>query len=168
MIVVFTGEGKGKTSAALGIALRASGWHKKTAIVQFIKGNKEIGEWKAISENEYIDIFQFLEDKKHYIAEPDRNHHKSIPEIIIKINKIIESASYDIIVLDEVNNAIFYGLVGVGEIIKILRGSPSIDFILTGRNAAPEIIEIADMVTEMNKIKHPFDKKISAKKGIDY
>lgn len=168
MILVFTGDGKGKTSAALGVALRSSGWGNRVAIIQFIKGNKKIGEWQAIQNIKNIEIFQFLDDSKLYIGRPEEKHRETIADILAKIQDIAESNKYQLIILDEVNNTIKYDLIGVGEIIKILKKYPKIDFILTGRDADPKIIKIADSVTEMKKIKHPFDQKIPAKKGIDY
>lgn len=167
MILIFTGNGKGKTSAALGIAFRASGWGKKTAIVQFIKGHKEIGEWKAANANKLIDIFQFLDDPKLFIRKPREEHKKTIPNILERL-KILCAEGYSLIVLDEVNNAISHGLVGVGEIMEILKANPEVDFILTGRDAPEELVEMADLVTEMKEIKHPFNQGKIAKQGIDY
>lgn len=168
MIIVFTGDGKGKTSAALGVAMRSSGWGNRVAIVQFIKGNKEIGEWQAIQKIDNIEIFQFLDDTKLYISLPEEKHKNTITNILDKIKEISESKQFKLIILDEVNNAIKHGLVRANEIIKILKSYPEIDFILTGRDASAEIIRLADLVTEMKKIKHPFDSKIPAQKGIDY
>ncbi len=168
MTIIFTGDGKGKTSAALGVALRSSGWGNKVAVVQFIKGNKEIGEWKAIQKIGGIDIFQYLNDKKLYIANPEKRHRDTMPAVMDDIGRLAESGDYSLVVLDEVNNAINHKLVKVKKIVSILKTYPKTDFILTGRNADPELVKMADMVTEMRNIKHPFDRGVPAKKGIDY
>lgn len=168
MIVIFTGDGKGKTSAALGTALRASGWGHKVAIIQFIKGNKEIGEWQAINDIDNIDIFQFLDDEKMMIGKPTNRHLKSMEAALKQTSAIVSSSKYQLIILDEINNAIDHGLVDVGRIIELISSRPDIDFILTGRGLDPKLVQIADTVTEMKKIKHPFDTGKLAKKGIDY
>lgn len=168
IIIIFTGDGKGKTSAALGIAFRASGWGKKTAIIQFIKGNKEVGEWKAIKNNKAIDVFQFIDDKSLYIGYPTQKHKDSMAKAILETKTIINSGKYQLIILDEINNALQHRLVELDNVIKLLHPNTDIDFILTGRGAPLKLIEMADCVTEMKKIKHPFDQKIIAKKGIDY
>jgi cob(I)alamin adenosyltransferase len=167
MIIIFTGEGKGKTSAALGTALRASGWGKKVAVIQFIKGNKEIGEWQAIQELPNIDIFQFLDDNRLFIGKPTDNHRASMKTALETTTEVVSSGKYQLVVLDEINNAISHGLVNVDWILNLIAHCDS-DFVLTGRDADPKLIEIADTVTEMKKIKHPFDSGKLAKKGIDY
>jgi len=168
MIIVFTGNGKGKTSASLGIALRASGWGKKVAIIQLIKGYKKIGEWKAIQKISNIEIFQFLDDKNLSISKPTDQHKISMPKAISKINELVDSGEFQIIILDEINNAFHFNLLEVNTIIPILLKHPEIDFIFTGRDAPEELIKMADLVTEMKEIKHPFQKNTPAKKGIDY
>lgn len=168
MIIIFTGNGKGKTSAALGTAFRSIGWENKVAIIQFIKGNKEIGEWKTASKLKNIEIFQFVDDKKLVIGKPTEDHLHSMPSALAKTMEIITSHKFQLIILDEINNAISHKLVKVSEIIKILLDNPDADYILTGRSADPRLVEIADTVTEMKKVKHPFDKGVLAKRGIDY
>jgi len=168
MIVIFTGDGKGKTSAALGTALRASGWGYKVAVIQFIKGNKQIGEWQAIQKIDNIDIFQFLNDKKLMIGEPTDAHLDSMTKALAATKAIIESGEYKLIILDEINNAIYHKLVAIDQVISLIKHQPGIDFILTGRKADSKLIDIADTVTEMKKVKHPFDQGKLATKGIDY
>lgn len=168
MIIIFTGDGKGKTTAALGVALRSAGWGRRTAILQFIKGNKKVGEWGAIKNIADIDIFQFVDDHKYYIGKPEIKHKESIPVALHQLKLIVKSKKYDLIILDEINNAIDHKLIDVNQIIEIIRNQPKTDFILTGRNASHKLIKVADLVTEMKKIKHPFDSGLLAKKGIDY
>jgi cob(I)alamin adenosyltransferase len=169
LVIVYTGEGKGKTTAAIGLAIRAAGWNKKIAIIQFIKGFKEIGEWKFFKDIKQIDIYQTLESKSAAMGLPDDKHKLSCIKSLEILRKLISNNKHDILILDEINNAIFYDLVEAGEIIKILDSRPAGQTIVfTGRNAPHEIIKIADLVTEMKNIKHPYDIGIQAKRGIDY
>lgn len=169
LIIVYTGEGKGKTTAAIGLAIRAAGWKKKIAIIQFIKGYKEIGEWKFLKTIKQIDIYQAHNSKNASIGLPNDEHKSSCEKSLKMLNTLINKDEYDVLILDEINNAIFYDLVEAGEIIKILNHRPVRQtVILTGRNAPDEIIKIADLVTEMKNIKHPYNIGIQAKRGIDY
>jgi len=168
MVINFTGDGKGKTSAALGIALRASGWGQRVAFLQFIKGYKEVGEIKATKKIDQIEIFQYLDDRQIGIDKPRANHQRSIPRVLKHFREILESKKYDLVVLDEINNAVEYGLLKEESIIPLIKKHSEIDFVLTGRKASRKLLAIADLVTEMRKVKHPFDKKIPAKKGIDF
>ncbi len=169
LIIVYTGKGKGKTTAALGIALRAAGWGDKVAIVQFIKGYKKTGEWQLIERIEEIDIYQTSDDKVMAIDKPNKKHRKSVRKALKLTKKIIRNNKHKTIILDEINNAIFYDLVEAGEIIRLLQNRPvGQTIVLTGRGAPPEIIDCADMVTEMKEVKHPYKLGVSAKKGIDF
>jgi cob(I)alamin adenosyltransferase len=168
MIINFTGDGKGKTSAALGIALRASGWGKRVAIIQFIKGNKAIGEYRAIKKIDKIEIFQYLDNINLNIGLPEEKHRRTIPNIINHFKQLLAENRFELFVLDEINNAVDHKLLEDDEILSIIKKYPKIDFILTGRNASKRFLAAADLVTEMKKIKHPFDKNTIAKKGIDY
>jgi len=169
LTIVYTGNGKGKTTAALGLAVRAAGWDQKVAIVQFIKGFKATGEWKIIERIQEIDIYQTFEDVKIAIASPREEHKKPARDAMNLAKKIIRSRKYDVVILDEINNAVHYGLVEAGEIIKLVNAKPvEMTMVFTGRGAPEELLEIADLVTEMREIKHPFKKGIVAKKGIDF
>ena len=181
MIIIFTGNGKGKTSAALGIALRSLGWERSICIIQFIKGNKEVGEWKFLNEivkllNYQIVIKQFGDDKKLSITEKgildNPEYKKSCEEAWRFTKEMILSKKYDLVILDEINNALNYKLLNENEVLSFVGAnccSPNdSDIIFTGRDASQSLIDLADMVTEMIETKHPFQKDISAKKGIDY
>lgn len=169
IVIVYTGEGKGKTSAALGLICRAAGWEKKIAVFQFIKGYKNIGEWKFFQNQKNISFFQSINTKTPFVSKPEKKHEYSCKKLLNQVREVIEKNLYDIIILDEINNAIFYHLVEVGEVIEIVRGRPQkMTVVLTGRNAKPEIIALADLVSEIKKIKHPYDDGIPAKKGIDF
>ena len=172
LTIVYTGKGKGKTTAALGIALRAVGYDKKICMIQFIKGSWHYGEMTSSKrlepEFEMVAIgkgFVGIIDDKSPIEE-----HKRIANEAIKIsNNKIQSGNYDIVILDEVNYAINLNLVKLDDILNLIKSKPdSLDLILTGNYAKDEIIELADLVTEMKEIKHPFQQGKKAKKGIDY
>ena len=169
LIIVYTGEGKGKTTAALGLAFRAAGWGDKVAIIQFIKGYKKTGEWQIIERIKEVDIYQTENGEIRAIGQLTKKHQKTARDALELVKKIIKEQKHKIIILDEINNALDYDLVEAGEIIKLLKNKPvEQTIVLTGRGAPQEIIEIADLVTEMKNLRHPFDKGIPAKKGIDY
>lgn len=169
LIIVYTGNGKGKTTAALGMAARSAGWGEKTAIIQFIKGYKETGEWKLIDRLDEIDIFQTLEDKGRHIGKPEEKHRKAAEKSLNLAKKIISENLYSTVILDEINNAIHHGLLEEGEIMKLMKNKPvEMTLVFTGRDATQNLINSADLVTEMREIKHPWSKGIPAKKGIDF
>ena len=169
IIIVYTGEGKGKTTAALGLALRAAGWGQKVAVIQFIKGYKKTGEWKIIQSIDQIDIYQTIDDKKISIGEPTEKHKEAARESLKIAKTIIRQGKHQVVILDEINNAMLYDLVEVGEIIKLVKNRPQkVSIVFTGRGAPDKIIKIADLVSEMKEIKHPYKKGVTAKKGIDY
>lgn len=171
MIHCYTGDGKGKTSAALGVAFRAAGWGWNTCVIQFIKGNWTSGETEAAKNFTNIDVipagkgfYKILNDNL-----PEEEHLKAANEALTIIQERILSGKYSLIILDEVNVATHLKLIPVESIIRIIKKAPTgIHFILTGRNAPAEFIEIADLVTEMQEIKHPFQKGKTAQKGLDF
>lgn len=172
LIIVFTGDGKGKTSAALGIALRASGHKMSVSVIQFIKSSNPTGEAKAAGrlapELEFVSLgsgfVNCLGD-----AKPLSEHKRSAAEALALARQRILSGSRDIVVLDEINTAVALGLIDVKDVLDLLAKKPLVlHVILTGRSACPEVIEAADLVTEMRNIKHPYDSGIPAQKGIDY
>ena len=172
LTIVYTGKGKGKTTAALGIALRATGYGKKTCMIQFIKGSWHYGE--MYSSKRLEPEFEMIAIGKGFVGIMDdksaREEHEMIAKDAIKISiEKIQSGKYDIIILDEINYAINLGLVKVEDVINLIKSKPStLDLVLTGNYAKDEIIELADLVTEMREIKHPFQRGIKAKKGIDF
>ena len=168
--IVFTGQGKGKTTAALGMAIRALGHGENVAIVQFIKGGWEPGESKAFKiYGEQI--------KWHALGEgftwetQDRQRDKELANLAWKKSlEYLSSSKYKLVILDEINIAIKLGYLSVKEVIQGIRGRPNLTHVvLTGRGAKNELIEIADLVTEMNLIKHPFKEQgIKAQKGVEF
>lgn len=168
-VEVFTGEGKGKTTAALGIALRASGHGLKVFIVYFMKGSFPYGEQKVLSRLPGISFAKFgLES----FVDPDNvteAEKEQARRALQKAKEVIFSNKYDIVILDEINLAAAWKLVDIDEVLKLVKGKPEkVELILTGRHADDRLVELADLVTEMTKIKHPYDKGIVARKGIDY
>ena len=168
--IVFTGQGKGKTTAALGMAIRALGHGENVAIVQFIKGGWEPGESKA------FEIYG-EQIKWHALGEgftwetQDRQRDKELANLAWKKSlEYLSSSKYKLVILDEINIAIKLGYLSVNEVIQGIRGRPNLTHVvLTGRGAKNELLEIADLVTEMNLIKHPFKEQgIKAQKGVEF
>jgi cob(I)alamin adenosyltransferase len=172
LTIVYTGKGKGKTTAALGIALRAVGYGKKICMIQFIKGSWHYGEMDSSKRLE--PEFEMVAVGKGFVGIIDdkssREDHKEIAKEAIRIsNEKIQSGNYDIIILDEINYAVNLDLISVNDVLNLIKSKPAeIDLVLTGNYAKNEIIKLADLVTEMREIKHPFQLGIKAKKGIDF
>lgn len=172
LTIVYTGKGKGKTTAALGVVLRAAGYGKKICMIQFIKGSWHYGE--MYSSKRLEPEFEMVAIGKGFVGIIDdktpKEVHKKIADEAIKISKEkINSGKYDIVILDEINYAVNMDLVKVEDVLDIIESKPNeLDLILTGNYARPEIVDMADLVTEMKEIKHPFKKGIKAKKGIDF
>ena len=172
LTIVYTGKGKGKTTAALGIALRATGYKKKICMIQFIKGSWHYGEMESSKllepEFEMVAVGKgfvgIIDDKS-----PKEDHQKVAKEAIKISNEKIQSGKYDIIILDEINYAVNLNLISLEDVLELIKSKPeNVDLVLTGNYAKEEVIEAADLVTEMREIKHPFQKGIKAKEGIDF
>ena len=172
LTIVYTGKGKGKTTAALGIALRATGYEKKTCMIQFIKGSWHYGEMDSSKRLE--PEFEMVAVGKGFVGIIDdksskEDHEKVAKEAIKVSNEKIQSGNYDIVILDEINYAVNLNLISVNDVLELIESKPKeVDLVLTGNYAKDEVIEIADLVTEMKEIKHPFQQGIKAKKGIDF
>ncbi|BBB33428.1 cob(I)alamin adenosyltransferase [Thermotomaculum hydrothermale] len=163
---VYTGNGKGKTTAAFGLALRAAGNGYKTFIGQFLKGVK-YGELEIEKfTNGLVKVKQFGKpDFVHEITEEDIKLAKKGFE---ECKKAIFSGEYQIVILDEINVAIYFKLIETKEVIELIKNKPEgVEIVLTGRYAPEELIEIADLVTEMKEIKHYFQRGIQAREGIE-
>jgi len=166
LIHIYTGDGKGKTTAALGLAMRASGQGLRVAFIQFLKGLR-CGEHIFVSKHHPFDIVQisvgdsFKKSKEQLGQEAQQTLAHAEQQIL--------SGSYDVVVLDEVFVAISQGLITIKQVLDLLDEKPSpVELILTGRRAPPEIVKRADLVTEMLLIKHPFTNGITARRGIEY
>jgi len=172
LVIVYTGNGKGKTTAALGLAIRAVGYEHKVCMLQFIKGSWHYGEMDSSKKLE--PNFELIAIGKGFVGilddnSPREEHEKYAAEALRICREKINSGNYNVVILDEVNYAINLGLIDVQEIIKLIKEKPSnLDLVLTGRDVKEEIVELADLVTEMKEIKHPFKSGIKAKKGIDF
>ena len=166
-IQVYTGNGKGKTTAALGLALRAAGAGLKVYFAQFIKGMdySELHSIKKLSEN--ITLKQYGRECFIY-KEPDEDDIKAARRGFDEVSQIISKGTHEIVVLDEINIAIYYKLISVEEILELINTKPeNVELVLTGRNVDKRIIERADLVTEMKEIKHYYRKGVNARKGIE-
>jgi cob(I)alamin adenosyltransferase len=169
LIQVYTGNGKGKTTAALGLALRAVGHGMKVLVVQFMKGNVQYGELESAKK-----LFPNLTIKQvgreTFISKPDPDPKdlQLAQEGFSIAKNAIQNKEYDIVILDEINLAIDYGLIPVNDLLQIIDSKPdSVELILTGRNVKREILERADLITEMVDRKHYYDKGVPAREGIE-
>ncbi|CCQ93137.1 Cob(I)yrinic acid a,c-diamide adenosyltransferase [[Clostridium] ultunense Esp] len=166
-IHVYTGNGKGKTTAALGLSIRAICAGKKVFFGQFIKG-MDYNELKSVEYLPNLQIEQFGRDCFIY-NEPTDEDIKLAKEGLEECRKILKEGKYDIVVLDELNIAIYFKLFTSDEVIKILKErAPHVEVIITGRYAEKNIIELADIVTEMKEVKHYYNHGVEARKGIEY
>lgn len=170
LIIVNTGDGKGKTTAALGVALRALGTGMKVCMVQFIKGDWTSGEHKMAEKlGPNFEIHRRGEGFTWDTNNRERDQ-KLVGEAWKLCQEKLLSGKYQLLIFDEINYVIDYHYLDVQDVIAVLRKkSPDVHVILTGRNAKPELIKAADLVTEMREVKHPFkDQNLPAQKGIDF
>ena len=172
LVVVYTGEGKGKTTAAMGLALRAAGYGQKVLIIQFVKTwfTGEKGGFELLPNVEFIQagkgFYKILGDKL-----PEGEHVEAAHEALALAQAKIASAAYDVVVLDEIIGSITGGLLELEPVLALIDSKPpQLDLVLTGHHAdkLPQLLDRADLITEMVKIKHPYDQGILAKKTIDY
>ena len=172
LVVVYTGKGKGKTTAALGMALRAIGHDYKICMIQFIKGSWHYGEMSSSKRLE--PDFELTAVGKGFVGilddkTPKEIHQKIAKEAIDIAKEKTLSEKYNIIILDEINYAVNLGLVDVKDVLDLIKIKPQkVTLVLTGNHVRQEVIDVADLVTEMKEIKHPFQRGIRAKKGIDF
>jgi cob(I)alamin adenosyltransferase len=169
LIQVYTGNGKGKTTAALGLALRAVGHGLKVLMIQFMKGNPAYGELESARKlSPYLTIIPTGREVFVSKSNPDPLDLEHAQDGFAMAKKAIENREYDIVILDEINVAIDYGLIQLSDLLSLLENKPKeVGIVLTGRNAKAEIVERADLVTEMLDRKHYYDKGVSALKGIE-
>ena len=169
LVQIFTGEGKGKTTAALGAAVRALGHGWRVYIAVFMKGDYPYSEWNILSKmpNIKIDRFGFRDftDPQNVKVE----EMEQAKQALTAAHKAMLSGSYDMVILDEINVATAWKLVDLGEVVKLIEEKPpNMELILTGRYADIELVKMADLVTECLKVKHPYDEGIIARQGIEY
>jgi len=172
LVIVYTGGGKGKTSAALGLVLRAVGYNHKVCMVQFVKGSWHYGELD--SAKRLAPEFEMITAGKGFVGilddkSPREEHVKAANDTLMISREKIASGKFDVVILDEINYAIQLELLKLDDVIDLIKSKPAeLDLVLTGNHAAKEVIELADLVTEMKEIKHPFKSGLKAKKGIDF
>jgi cob(I)alamin adenosyltransferase len=169
LVEIFTGDGKGKTSAALGTALRALGHKLRVHIIFFMKGDYPYNERLILTQIPNVSFSCFGQD---YLVDPKNIKPKEKEQAkkgLDKAHEVIHSSSYDVVILDEINVAVGWKLLEIGEVLQLIKDKPKkVELILTGRYADPKLIDAADLVTNMVKVKHPYDKGINARGGIDY
>lgn len=171
LVIVYTGNGKGKTTASVGLAVRAAGYKRKVLFLQFIK------EWFT-GEKETLQLLEpyvtFVQMGQGFVGiwgdRKERGvHENAAAEAFAFAQDKVKSGEYEVIILDEINVAIQEGLIKVEDVLEMIDEKPEeLDIVLTGRGAPEQLIERADLVTEMKEIKHPFQKGILAKRSIDY
>ena len=172
LVIVYTGGGKGKTSAALGLVLRAVGYNHKVCMIQFVKGSWHYGELD--SAKRLAPEFEMITAGKGFVGilddkSPREEHVKAANDTLMISKEKIASGKFDVVILDEINYAIQLELLKLDDVIDLIKSKPTdLDLVLTGNHAAKEVIELADLVTEMKEIKHPFKSGLKAKKGIDF
>ena len=167
MLVLYTGDGKGKTSAAVGAAVRAAGRNQKILFLQFVKGKEDSGEVKILSGLENVAYNKF---GAGFITEKNIKEHKEQAKKGWNYFKEkAESDEFEFLILDELNIALYYDLLPLEEVTLFLKSIKDRNIVvITGRNAPAELIKIADIVTDMVKVKHIFDKGVKAVEGLDY
>ena len=173
-IQVYTGDGKGKTTASLGLAMRALGRCWKVLIIMFTKGGDDYGELNSFmnlspSIKDNLKIIQAGLDRIVYKNNETEDDVREIKKGWELAKKAIKNDEYQLIILDEANIAIDMGILDVDEVVEVLKNKPEeMEIVLTGRNAHPKIIEIAHLVSEIKPVKHYWDTGIAARKGIEY
>jgi len=171
LIIVNTGPGKGKTTAAMGTALRAVGNGMKVLMLQFLKGSWHYGELDAVKA--FGDNFVMKQMGRGFVkvggAETDPEDIRMVEDAWQEAEQAIMSGQWDLVILDEINYAIGYKMLDPAKVVDALKRKPEqVHVILTGRNAHPTIIELADTVTEMKQVKHAYEKGVLAQRGIEY
>jgi len=169
LVQIFTGDGKGKTSAALGTVIRALGQGLKVCIIVFMKGHYPYSEWTFLSKVPDVRIERFGFETFTDPANVKPEEKEEAAKALASAREAILGGEYDLVVLDEVNIATAWKLVELDEVVKLIQDKPqNVELILTGRNADAKLVRLADLVTECLNIKHPYDRGIMARKGIDY
>ncbi|OEG61986.1 MAG: cob(I)yrinic acid a,c-diamide adenosyltransferase [Halanaerobium sp. MDAL1] len=166
MVHVYTGNGKGKTTAAFGLAVRAVGAEKNVYIAQFVKGMK-YSELNSLAKIEKIEIKQY--GLNYFInGKAEQEDIEAARKGLAEVAEILKSGEYELVILDEANIAVYYQLFSAAELIEVIeKRAPEVEVVITGRYAQDKIIEYADLVTEMKEIKHYYKKGIKARVGIE-
>jgi cob(I)alamin adenosyltransferase len=169
LIQVYTGNGKGKTSAAFGLALRAAGRGLKVYVIQFIKGGFDYGELYVVDRIPNLTLKAFGRGKFITTEPPEKEDVRLAEQALRLAKEIVKGGGYDIVILDEINVALKLKLINLDEVLELMKNKPTrVELILTGRYAPDQITDAADLVTDMRETKHPFKKGYESRKGIEY
>ncbi len=169
LVYIFTGDGKGKTTAALGVVLRALGHGLRVYIAFFMKGQYPYGEYNILSKLPNVTMASFGSREFVDPTNVKPEEREQARRALTAAREAMLSGKYDLVVLDEVNAAVAFKLIELDEVVRLIADKPqNLELILTGRKADPKLIQLADLVTEMLKIKHPYDEGVLARRGIDY
>ncbi len=169
LVQVYTGEGKGKTTAAIGTVLRALGNDMKVCIIAFMKAGQPSGEWNILSGLPNVSISRFGSGTLVDPANVTPQDREEASNALAAARQAVLGGEYDLVVLDEVNVAVAWGLIEQDEVLHLIENRPpNVELILTGRGADKEIVKMADIVTEMLNIKHPYNEGVAARRGIEY
>ncbi len=172
LVVVITGNGKGKTTSAMGMALRAAGHDMKVCIIQFMKGDLYSGEWDGVKL--LGGLVELTSTGKGFCGiqgnpYPFSEHRENAQDALKLVDEKMASGRFQMLILDEINNALKLNLIDLEQVLRILyQRPPDLHLILTGRDAHPQIVEAADTVSEVHEIKHAYRKDIEPQPGVDY
>lgn len=169
MIQIYTGNGKGKTTAALGLALRAVGHGLRVIMIQFMKGQINYGELESAKQLPNFTIEQYGRPDFVNPEKPDKEDLRLARQALQRAKEVMKSNDFDIIILDEINVAVSFGLIKLGDVIELMKKTPKkTELILTGRYMPPEFYDYADLISEIREVKHHFHTGTPARKGIEY
>lgn len=168
LLILYTGQGKGKTTAAFGMAYRAMGRGWRVAVVQYIKGKWMTGERLFSAKQPLLDLFVMGEGFTWESADLSRDQ-AAAAAAWVQTRKLIEAGEHPLVILDEITYALHYGWLALDEVREVFRTRPShVSIVVTGRHAPEALLEDADLVTEMQAVKHPFAKGVPAQQGLDF
>ncbi len=169
LIIVHTGKGKGKSTAAFGLAIRALGHGMRVGIVQFVKGVWETGERRVLARFPELVTVKAMGEGFTWDTQDRARDIAAARRAWETAREMIADKGYNVVILDELNIVLRYGYLALADVLETLQGKPrEMHVVVTGRNAAPELIELADLVTEMTLVKHPFRSGVKAQPGIEY
>jgi len=170
LIQIYTGDGKGKSTAAFGLAARAAGRNLKVVIIQFMKTDKGYGEQITMKKlAPQVELYCYGTGKWLHKGKANDEEIAKANAALVHSAKAMQDANVDMVIMDEVNNAIYFELLTVGQVLTALHNKAShVEVVLTGRNAPPELVKEADLVTEMLEIKHPYQQGINSREGIEF
>ncbi len=169
LVHIYTGNGKGKTTSSLGLAMRALGHGAHVTVIQFMKGWKDYGELITASKLEGFEMIQTGRPDYVYKGKEQPGDYEEAERGIETALRVMSSGKCDMLILDEINVALEYGLLTLDSVMELVKNKPfGMELVLTGRGAHRDLIELADLVTEMQEVKHPFKEGITARKGVEF